>query len=386
MPKPERKHDFTVKEIQAGALVLLSAVVLLGFLAVINGYRPPEEMRVYHAKFSNTIGLKKGAEVRFGGMLAGRVDTIAPDTKDQTQIVVSAKVQPSIPVNAESIATIETLSLTAEKHLEISTGTGDAARVADGAELKSVTKSGGFIDIPNVDGLVSGSEDLISDLRDLLGVKKALEQEAASGEEMARLTAITQDVRDLLGVDEAKAAEAAGQGEAANVTRIMADLRRFLGVQEALKAEAEGKGELVELTQITDDVGSIFKKYEPQLQDIVGKVPEMQDAVQKLLDQLNGLLEKNGDSLGNTIKGVEDLVTKLRDNSQDLIDALKRTLSNADKLTGTAADFLDANRPTLEDMLGDLNKTVTNLNGLLGTLKNNPQAVLWGKPLEGRKP
>lgn len=386
MPKPERKHDFTVKEIQAGALVLVSVVVLVGFLAVINGYRPPEEVRVYHAKFSNTLGLKKGAEVRFGGMLAGRVDTIAPDPADQTQIVVTAKLQPTVPVNVESIATIETLSLTAERHMEISTGTPDAARAADGAELKSVTKSGGFIDIPNIDGLVSGSEDLIGDLRDLLGVKQALEAETSTGEEMARLTAITQDVRDLLGVGEAKEAEAAGEGEAANVTRIMADLRRFLGVQEALKAEAEGKGELVELTQITGEVGNIFKKYEPQLQEIVGKVPAMQDSVQKLLDQLNGLLEKNGDSLGNTLKGVEDLVTKLRDNSQDLIDSLKGTLDNANKLTGSAAEFLEANRPALEDMLGDLNKTVTNLNGLLGTLKNNPQSVLWGKPLEGRKP
>jgi len=386
LPKPESKHDFTIKEIQAGALVLVSAVVLIGFLAIINGYRPPEEVRVYRANFTNILGLKKGAEVRFGGMLAGRVAEVSAAPKDQTLIRVEMNLSPDIPVNIESIATIESLSLTSERHLEISTGTGDAARAADGAELKSVTKSGGFIDIPNVDGLVSGSEDLIGDLRDLLGVKKALEAETASGEEMARMTAITQDVRDLLGVSDAKEAEAAGQGEAANVTRIMADLRKFLGVQEALKAEAEGKGELVELTQITGDVGNIFKKYEPQLQEIVGKVPEMQDAVQKLLDQLNGVLEENRDSLGNTLKGVEDLVTKLRDNSQDLIDSLKGTLDNANKLTGSASEFLEANRPALEDMLGDLGKTVTSLNGLLGTLKNNPQSIMWGKPLEGRKP
>lgn len=385
MPKPEKKHDFTVKEIQAGALVLASVVVLAGFIAIINGMRVPEKVNTYYAKFTNTIGLKKGAEVRFGGTIAGRVVEITPDEKDQTQLLVKAHLQPAIPVNEDSIATIETLSLTSEKHLEISTGTKEAKLSAEGAELKSVTKSGGFIDIPNIDGLVSGSEDLIGDLRDLLGVEAALEAEATSGEEMAKLTNITKDVRNLLGVEEAVQAEAEGKGEAANVTRIMADLRKFLGVQEALKKEAEGTGELVEITQITEEVGKIFKKYEPQLQGIVEKVPDMQDGIQKLLDQLNGVLEENGDSIGNTLKGVEDLVTKLRDNADDLIKSLKETLANTEGLTGDASEFLSQNRPVLEDMLGDLGKTVSNLNVLLNNLKNNPESVLWGKPAVGRK-
>lgn len=385
MPKPEKKHDFTVKEIQAGALVLVSVVVFAGFVAVINGLRAPEKMNTYYARFTNTIGLKKGAEVRFGGTIAGRVVEIVPDEKDQTQLLVEARLKPEIPVNQESIATIETLSLTSEKHLEISTGTKDAKRSADGAELKSVTKSGGFIDIPNIDGLVSGSEDLIGDLRDLLGVEAAKEAEAATGEEMAKLTNITKDVRDLLGVEEAVKAEAEGKGEAANVTRIMSDLRKFLGVQEALKKEAEGTGELVEVTQITEEVGKIFKKYEPQLQGIVEKLPPMQDSIQKLLDQLNGVLEENSDSIGNTLKGVEDLVTKLRDNADDLIKSLKETLENTEGLTGQASEFLEQNRPMLEDMLGDLGKTVNNLNVLLNNLKNNPESVLWGKPAVGRK-
>lgn len=374
-----------MKEIQAGALVLISAVVVAGFVAVINGMRPEEKVSTYFARFSNTIGLKKGAEVRFGGMLAGRVAQISPDEKDQTQLVVEAHLDPEVPVNAETIATIETLSLTSDRHLELSTGSQEAKRAEDKAFLKSVTKSGGFIDIPNVDGLVSGSEDLIGDLRDLLGVEAAKEEEAATGEEMAKLTTITKDVRNLLGVEEAVKAEAEGKGEAANVTRIMADLRKFLGVQEALKKEAEGKGELVELTQITEDVGGIFKKYEPQLQEIVDKVPAMQDSVQKLLDQLNGFLADNRGSLDNTLKGVEDIVTKLRDNADDLMDTLKKTLENTEGLTGQASAFLNDNRPVLENMIGDLGKTVSNLNVLLGTLKNNPESVLWGKPAVGRK-
>jgi len=385
LPKAESKHEFTIREIQAGALVILAVVVFAGFIAIVNGMKPKTEVRTYHAKFTNTIGLKTGAEVRFGGMLSGRVSEILPDPADQTQIVVKAEVSPTIPVSAESIATIETLSLTSEKHLEISTGTRDAKRLEDGAELKSVTKSGGFIDIPNVDGLVSGSEDLISDLRDLLGVAVAKEVESETGAEMARLTLITQDVRDLLGIQEAKQLEAEGKEQVANVTRIMSDLRKFLGVEEAQKQEAAGTGELVEITQITQNVDQLFKKFEPQFEEILGKLPPMQESANKLLDELNSLLTDNRDSLDNTLKGVEDLVTGLRDNMQDLLDSLKKTLANTTTLTGQAAELLDNNRPVLEDMIGDLGKTVNNLNVFLGMLKNNPESFLWGKPQQGRK-
>lgn len=385
MPRAEKKHDFTVKEIQAGALVIFSAIAFAIFVAIINGLRVPEDVHTYTARFTNILGLKPGAEVRYGGMLCGRVGSITPDPADPTKIIVEARLSPAIPVNIESIATIETLSLTAERHLEISTGAKDAAPLPDKSELKSVTKSGGFIDIPNMDGLVSGSEDLIGDLRDLLGVQAAQEAEKTTGREMAKLTSITQDVQDLLGVREAKAAEAAGKGDAANVTKIMDDLRKFLGVQEALKKEAEGKGELVEITQITENVEKMFKKMEPRLEDVLKKLPDMQDSVQKLLDQLNGLLSDNRQSLDNTLKGVEEIITKLRDNSQELLDGLKSTLDNADKLTGDLAEFLHQNRPALEDMLGDLGKTVNHLNALLSSVKNHPESFLWGKPAEGRK-
>ncbi len=385
MPRPESKHDFTKKEIQAGILVIASVAVLAAFIIVINRLQPAEKTNVYRARFTNIIGLKENAEVRYGGMLAGRVGKINADPEDSTRIIVEARLKPEIPVTEESIASIEALSLMAEKHLEISTGKKDAKRLADNGELKSITKSGGLIDLPNMDGLVSGSEDLIGDLRDLMGVQAAKEEEKKTGKEMAKLTDVTGDVRDMLGVEEAKKAEAEGKGEAANVTRIMSDLRKFLGVQAAEKKQAEGKGELVALTNITEDVQQMFKKMEPQLEEMLKKMPEIEDSVQKLLNQLNDFLSDNRESLDKTLTGVEDIVTKLRDNSQELIDSLNHTLKNADGLTGDAAEFLKQNRPALEDMLNDLGKTVNNLNVLLGNLKNHPESVLWGKPAEGRK-
>jgi len=238
-----KKHDFTKKEIIAGTIVLVAAAVFIGFVLLIQGWRPAEETRTYHAQFAKVIGLKNSAEVRFGGMIAGKVTSIAPDPEDRSQIRVSVAVRPDMPVNAESIATIETVSLTSDFHLEISTGDAEAALLPEDGMLKSVTKSGGFVDIPNMDGLISGSEDLVGDLRDLLGVEKAKEAEAAGEEELASMAVIMSDMRRFLGIEDAVKTEEAGGTEMASLTRITQDLRDFLGVQEAKAEEAAGEGE-----------------------------------------------------------------------------------------------------------------------------------------------
>ena len=181
---PQKKNDFTKQEIMAGLLVLASVAVLAGFVAVITGMRPAEEHRTYFAEFTNTIGLDVGADVRFGGVKAGRVAEIVPNPEDRTSIRVRIELVPGTPVNAESVATIEQLSLTSPKHLDISTGSPDADLLEDQATLKSITKTGGLVEMPDLSGVLGDGEGLLADLRDMLGVQAAKKTAEATGEDM----------------------------------------------------------------------------------------------------------------------------------------------------------------------------------------------------------
>lgn len=382
---PDKKHNFTMTEIRAGFFVLVSVAVVLGFIALIQGLRPEKEVVRYYAKFTNTLGLREGAEVRYGGNLSGKVGPIAVDPDDHTQILVAVEVDPGTPVNEESVATIEVLSLTAERHLEISTGAADAALQPEGATLKSVTSSGGFIDIPDMDGLVSGGEDIIGDLRKLLGVQEAVAEEEAGGEEFANVTRITSDVRKLMGVEEAEAAEEAGEREMPTATAIVGDVRDLLGVEEAKAAEAAGTGEMVALTDITADVEGLFDKYEPELEKIIEDVGPVMDSVKELVDELNAVVTDNRPSIDNAMTQVDELLTKLNSEMDELTTSVKATLQNAEGLTSDLGDVLNQNRPTVEDLLDDLASTMRNLNIFVETLRNQPQAVIWGKPDHGRK-
>lgn len=382
----EKKHDFTKKEILAGALVLAATAVMLGFVALIVGWRPEKPTHTYYARFANTIGLKSNAEVRFGGMLTGIVKGITPDPTERDQIRVEVAVDPAVPVNEESIATIEQVSLTAEKHLEISTGKKEAPLLATGGTMKSVTKSGGFVDIPNMEGLVSGSEDLIGDLRKLLGVQEAETKENAGEEEMASVTRITGDVRKLLGVQEAIKEERSGGNPLPSATEITQDLRDFLGVQEAKAKEAAGEGEFTSLSDITNNVNGLMGRYQPQLDAILNKVEPMQDSIQTLLNQLNDALADNRGNLDETLKNVAEITGKLSTELENMMAQLSGVLKNSEALTGDLGAFVSTNRPVLEDLLGDLGQVIQNLSVFMQDLKTQPQSIVWGRPAQGRKP
>jgi len=384
---PAKKHNFTRTEIMAGALVLGSAIVLAAFVAVIQGLaQPVRQGKEFHATFTNTLGLRTTADVRFGGMAAGKVHDIAPDPEDPTRIRVAFLLNHGVPVNEESVATIEQLSLTAERHLEISVGKPEARRLDDGALVASVTKSGGFIDLPDLGGVVNGSENLIEDLRGLIGVKEASDAvRDGTKDELPSIMQIAEDVRSLLGVKEAARLEAAGERELPSVTRLTGDLRDFLGVQDALEKEAAGDGELVRVADLTANVDELFKKYEPELGAILESVEPVMQSAKNLVDELNDVLTGNRETIEGTLQNVENITGKLNDELEEMVASLESILGNADNISGEAADFLRLNRVILENMLGDLGVTVRNLNTLVNTLKNQPQSVVWGKPQEGRR-
>jgi len=171
---PAAKHDFTATEIRAGILVLVSLVILVGFVAAIRGCRPHDDSaKHYFATFTDISGLNKGADVRFGGVRVGKVTAaIAPDAEDRSRLRVTAEVDGDIPVNEGSVASIEQVTMTAEMHLEITTGGADQPLHESGDTLKS-SPSHGLLDLPDLEGMVARVETLLDGLNVLVGVDLA---------------------------------------------------------------------------------------------------------------------------------------------------------------------------------------------------------------------
>ncbi|MBN2309056.1 MAG: MCE family protein [Candidatus Hydrogenedentes bacterium] len=337
-----RKHDFTATEIKAGALVLASIAVFAAFAAAINEYRPRAEVKVFYARFADTLGLNKGADVRFGGAKVGRVAEIALDPDNQSLVRVKAEVRPGTPVNVDSVAFVGQTTLTAEKHLEITTGTEAAALLDDGAAL--AVRAGGLLD---------QAGDIASTVRDAI-----------------------KDVIDLLGVQGAKAKGAEGEEAPGAPLVTLADI--FGGLDAALD----------ESTGLVEDARDAFADNRDAITEILDKVKEIEDNAKDLVAELTQTIEESrGDIEGSLehVRGILEKVSGVAGDLEGMADSIDAVLANAESLSGTASAMLEDNRPAIEDVVLDLRETIRHLKAFARTVAEEPEAVIRGSQEKGRK-
>ncbi|MCP4643603.1 MAG: MCE family protein, partial [bacterium] len=191
---PAKKHNFTLIEIKAGLMVIAAVIIFLVFVAAVNGLRPPKEMNTFYAYFKDSQGLNRRADVRFGGTVAGQVMSIELDETRPTELRVTAQVSPRFPINADCVAMIGQTTLTAEKHLEITTGEEDAERLASGAEIQT----GGGSLFNQADEIARNVNEVVEHVIDLLGVDDyAEDEEEAAQKEKEELTTVSDIFADL---------------------------------------------------------------------------------------------------------------------------------------------------------------------------------------------
>jgi len=340
-----KKHDFTGTELKAGVFVIVSVAVLLLFVAVMKGIRPPKETHTFYAYFTNTAGLNIGGDVRFGGTKVGRVSAIAFDPADRSQIQVEAQVAKEVPVNKESRAYITQISLTAEQHLEITTGKGDVALLEDGATIKE--GAGGLFG--QMASLAEKGESFLDDVKDLMGVQEAKEKAEAAQEEMVTVATI------------------------------------FKTVDETI----EGGSDLVE------DLRGVVGDTKDDVSEILTKIQAIEDSSNALISDLRAMLGENRESIKGALDGVQGIMEDARpivervkdmtDRLDDMASALQATLDNASALSSDAQGIIENNRPVIEDIVLDLRETIRYLKGFARTMSEQPEAVIRGKSPEGRK-
>jgi phospholipid/cholesterol/gamma-HCH transport system substrate-binding protein len=335
----DKQHDFTATEIKAGTLVLVSIVILVGFVAAIRGCRPRDETaKIYHVSFSDIAGLNHRADVRFGGVIVGRVVGIEPDPADRSRIRVTVEVRGEIPVNQGSVASVAQVSLTTEKHLEISTGEHELPLLDSGDTLRS-RSGGGFIDIPNLEEVTVKLEILLDSVIALLGVEQARE-EAGTGEP-----------------------------ELVDLAQLMADL----------DATIHGS------TGTVHELGAVISENRAGFQEIVTKLIELEETATELMANMNDLVAENRPPLKSSVENLNRLTTEATAQIEELAATLQSTLRHLQDVGGNTSDLIEDQRLTLEEILRNLEETTGNLSEFSRTLAERPEALIRGKGAQGRK-
>lgn len=125
-------------EAKVGIFVIVSIILFVYTFISVANVQVGGKRNVYHTYFRFAGGLESGNIVRFAGLKAGVINAVRPWGEDPTQIEVLMEIDQEVPVNADSVAQIASLSALGQNYLEITPGTRDAARLEDGATIPSV--------------------------------------------------------------------------------------------------------------------------------------------------------------------------------------------------------------------------------------------------------
>lgn len=366
---PAKKHDFTVTEIKAGIFVLVSIALFIMFVAAILNWRPQSDFKTYYAYFSNTSGLRLGGDVRFGGVKSGWVMAIEPAPDRQSMIRVTAAMDPDIPVNEESTAYITQLSLTSEYHLEISTGSDEAALLESEAVLPP--GAGGLFG--QVEVLAKNVGTLLEDITVLIGVSDVQGEPTMSGEEQQTIAELfvgmenlMSDLQVLLGVTDAEGNVVAADGEQPQtVAQIFAEL----------DTAVKGGGDLIQdLRDVVEETKPSVETLLDTAEELLEKAVDVGEAAEDLVQDVDGVLAENKDRIGDSLESAQGAVEEVELLVKDLREMI--VMMN---------DVVASSEPALEEILLDLRDTLQNVKTLTGVLSEQPQSLIRGRTPTGRQ-
>ena len=126
-------------EMLVGVFVLIG-ILCLGYLTIRLGKMQwiGDNHYTLNARFQSVSGLKKGASVEMAGVPIGQVDSISLDQERQVA-AVELKIQKSILLTDDVIASIKTSGLIGDKYIMMSPGGSD--QILKSGELITETES-----------------------------------------------------------------------------------------------------------------------------------------------------------------------------------------------------------------------------------------------------
>lgn len=326
------------EQVWVGTFVLVAAAVLIAVVLTVSGTFSKKGI-AHKAYFRYAAGLAPGAPVRYGGLLAGRIDGLRVDPQDTTRIEIDLSVTPDIPVKTDSLAKISALGALGESYLEITTGTRDSPLAPPGSVLKSKE----MVAIADLSDMISGLVPTADQaLQNLNGRLSEMKQTIAQ-------------VNDLLGDRNRK-----------NVADGLATLNGML-------AENRPK-----VAATLDNVQTATNKLSP----ILANAQTASDKIAPLLDDLKGTIKQANDALAH----VDAIMTENRSDIRASVVEIRKTLSTASAVVDALQNTLDRNIDNVDSMLVNVEAATENMQQLTDALKRNPSLLIRGETGKDRKP
>jgi phospholipid/cholesterol/gamma-HCH transport system substrate-binding protein len=312
------------EQVWVGLFVIVAVVLLIGTILAVAGTFSSGGI-AHYSYFKSAGGLIPGAVVRYGGMKAGRVETVRVDPQDTTRIEIDFRVDPGIPVKTDSVAKITTLGALADNYVEIGTGTKNAPLAPPGSEIKSVETIG------------------IGDLGDMIGSLEPVAQQALNNlnERLTELKVTIARVNDVL-----------DDKNRENLSNTLGNLNGML---------AEDR---------------------PKVSATLTNVQAASAKIMPLLDDLKITMKQANETLSH----VDSVVLENRQDIRAIVVQLRQSMVTASALLEQVKGITDNNEDNIDEIMVNLRVTTENVRELTNELKTRPQTLIRGDNVKDRTP
>jgi phospholipid/cholesterol/gamma-HCH transport system substrate-binding protein len=312
------------EQVWTGLFVLIASALLIGTVLAVSGTFSSGDVP-HHAYFKSAGGLVSGAVVRYGGMKAGRVDSVRVDPKDSTRIEIDFSVGHDVPLKTDSVAKITSLGALDENYVELGTGTRGGPIAPPGSEVKSVETVG------------------IGDLGGMIGNLAPVAQQVLQNldQRLTELQVTVVRVNDLLN-DKNRANVSGGLG---NLNAILSEDRPRLSATLANAQTASAK-------------------------------------IVPLLDNFKTTMNQANLALSH----VDSVLVENRQDIRTAVAELKQTMLSASALVDQLKNTTDHNTDNIDRILGNLRLTTENMRQLTDTVKARPSTLIHGNSVKDRTP
>jgi phospholipid/cholesterol/gamma-HCH transport system substrate-binding protein len=273
-------------------------------------------------------GVGPGSAVLFGGITAGRVDSVKAWSQDPTLIEVVFEVQEGTPVNARCVAKLGSVSLMSSPAISITTGEHNARRLQAGEVITA--------------------------------------QETVSIDDMTRkLSGIADNAEDL-------------------ITQVQGELKGVSGQAQSLLAnlnDVTGTGNRRQVAEILQQVNSLVAEQRPKLDRITDQVELVSRDVDTVVKRVGPLVE-HADA---TIVNVNGTVDQLRDPIRQDLAQLQSTMEQAKVLIGSLQTTVQSNDENIRATIENLRVATENLDQLSDRVKQDPWSLVRIRQPKDRK-
>lgn len=320
------------KELKVGVFVLVSLLIFLGTLVYVDelsGVRV-----VYKTYFRYAGGIDPGSQVRFGGMKAGSITAIRQWPEDPTKIEVLLEIREGVPVNADSVAMLTSLSPLSDKYLEISTGSKKARRLPPGATIPSTEPV-------SLDDLARQASELLPAVQSTFeDVQKNIDQLTGN----ARI--VLSNIQSMTGPQNQR-----------NLTLLLANAREMLDRESS-------------------QIDGLLKKLDHASSQASGTLDQASSAFSEL--------QTAARTANDTLANANGTIGEIRDPIKADLTELRQTMTDMRRLIGDLNKVVLSNRDNIDDTLENFRAASENLRELTASVKQRPWTLLRGKSAADR--